>query len=77
MLERGPSRTVHEVVTGRGRMCCATARAYCEVDVLRGDLHKYWRVVWISECPINFMSAGRLMPARIMSEAKVVRLFRM
>jgi hypothetical protein len=24
-------------------------------------------------CPINFISAGRLMPARIMSEANVVR----
>jgi hypothetical protein len=28
-LERGASRTVHEAVTGRGRRCCATARAYC------------------------------------------------
>src|SRR5882724_7026344 len=29
MLERRASRAVHEAVTGRGRMCCATARAYC------------------------------------------------
>ena len=29
MLERRASHAVHEVVTGRGRMCCATARAYC------------------------------------------------
>jgi len=29
MLERkASSRAVHEEVTGRGRMCCATARAY-------------------------------------------------
>ena len=28
MLERRASRAVHEAVTGRGRMCCATARAY-------------------------------------------------
>src|ERR1700751_586015 len=29
MLERRASRTVHGAVAGRGRMCCATARAYC------------------------------------------------
>jgi hypothetical protein len=29
MLERGASRAVHEADTGRGRMCCATTRAYC------------------------------------------------
>ena len=29
MWERRASCTVHEAVTGRGRMCCATARAYC------------------------------------------------
>ena len=28
MLERRASRAIHEEVTGRGRMCCATARAY-------------------------------------------------
>ena len=28
MLERGTSRAVHEEAFGRGRMCCATARAY-------------------------------------------------
>ncbi len=28
MLERRASRAAHEEITGRGRMCCATARAY-------------------------------------------------
>src|SRR5690242_5328978 len=30
-------------------------------------------VVWICACPIRCMSAGKLMPARIMSVAKVCR----
>jgi hypothetical protein len=29
VLERRKTRTVHEIGTGSGRMCCATARAYC------------------------------------------------
>ena len=29
MLKRRASRAAHEAVTGKGRMCCATARAYC------------------------------------------------
>jgi len=29
MLKWRKSHAAHEVVTGRGRMCCATARAYC------------------------------------------------
>jgi hypothetical protein len=29
MLEWRTSHAAHEVVTGRGRMCWATARAYC------------------------------------------------
>ena len=29
MLERGASSAVHNEVPGRGRMCWATARAYC------------------------------------------------
>ena len=29
MLERRTTHPVHEIGTGRGRMCCATARAYC------------------------------------------------
>jgi hypothetical protein len=28
MLQRRASRAIHEEITGRGRMCCATARAY-------------------------------------------------
>jgi hypothetical protein len=29
MLEWRASHAAHELVTGSGRMCCATARAYC------------------------------------------------
>ena len=39
MLKRRTSCAIHDAVPGSGRMCWATARAYCEVDVLRSDLH--------------------------------------
>ena len=41
MLKRRSPCAIHERFPGRGRMCWATARAYCEVDVLRSDLNIY------------------------------------
>ena len=53
-----------------GLIWCATARAYCSKTSL-GEICTKTMVVEMCEWPINCMSAGRLIPARTISEANV------
>ena len=73
MLQRRSTCALHDRIPGTGRDMLGHGAGILLIDVERSDLHIDQRGLDIGSAPSSCMSAGRLTPARTMSEAKVCR----